>query len=269
MEARPAVPPVATVPVEPVSLSLGESFSQDKLRTPESSTDGKEHCTVYVDFESTRLGPTARILEIGSCVPGTGEFSLVADPEQPVDVRASKVHGKTNETLRGAPTTREALQTWFQWLKCAARGRPVVLVAHNGFRFDFPLLQRELQRCSCDFTLQDIADWFGDSLLASRTMFKGRASHALGALYRELFHHDIVDAHTALADCRALAAVCAKDFGHVQWTQSSAFCRSVHEGFGRAETQQPPPPLPKKRRAAALCEEKEQPPAKHARTFDA
>jgi hypothetical protein len=139
-------------------------------------------------------------------------------------------------------------------------------VAHNGFRFDFPLLQRELQRCRCDFTLQDIAAWYGDSLIASRTMFKGRTSHALGALYRELFQRDIVGAHSALADCRALAAVCEKDFGHVQWAQSSAFCRSVHAGFGRAETKPPPP---KKRRANALCEAKEPSAVKHARTSDA
>jgi DNA polymerase III epsilon subunit-like protein len=99
---------------------------------------------LVLDTETTGVGHDARIVEISALGFGPKEepsvlLDTVVDPEIPVPVEASRVHGLRDADVRGAPTFAEILPT----LLAALDGR--VLVAHNAV-FDVGVLGRELAR---------------------------------------------------------------------------------------------------------------------------
>lgn len=193
---------------------------------PEAPTTVDGTLVAFFDVETTGLDSNARLVELACSAPGAGEFSLVINPEIPIDSRATRVHGLSASDVLLAPTAGEALLAWRAWLTCAARGRSVALVAHNGFRFDFRVLQRELERCAVGFSIADLATWCNDSLVASRLRSESKVGHSLRALHLKLLGCEPPNAHSALADCRALAAVCSKGLPG-PWGTRSEFCRSA------------------------------------------
>ncbi|WAR30772.1 TREX2-like protein, partial [Mya arenaria] len=116
---------------------------------------------VFMDLESTDLLCTrTRITEL--CLvavnrldlQGTGIFPRVTnklticlDPVKPVSASASVLTGLYNDTLEcQKPFSCETVQLLTCFLQNLAK--PVCLLAHNGNKFDFPLLMQELKRIS-------------------------------------------------------------------------------------------------------------------------
>ncbi|XP_068946711.1 three-prime repair exonuclease 1 [Petaurus breviceps papuanus] len=91
---------------------------------------------------------------------------------------------------------------------------PICLVAHNGDRFDFPLLQAELSRAGLGpDALSGI--FCVDSIVALRALDRSsqpresnqRKSYSLGNVYTRLFGQAPPDTHTAEGDVLALVSI--------------------------------------------------------------
>ena len=172
-------------------------------------TDASRTCTV-LDLETSGLDARSdRILQIAavdltlseqagivSAVP-TGEWStLVRLPRPWTRVGASEVHGLNRRTLRRGIPLREAVAELDRRLE----GRTAV--AHN-LDFDWAFLRTAREHEGLPASHAPTAC----TLRISRSLDPDRRrSHRLGDLCRE---HDIplVNAHDALADARATAAL--------------------------------------------------------------
>ena len=123
---------------------------------------------VLLDLETTGLSITQdRIVEIAALDMHGAVFATVINPCQPVTAHA--VHGISNQELMDGPTFPEAYWRFLTFLQILQRravvedsdssadgeGRIpslrgpvpcVILIAHNGFRFDFPLVLAECLR---------------------------------------------------------------------------------------------------------------------------
>ena len=94
-----------------------------------------------VDLETTdRDTRTAEIVELAAVRVRDGvvvdQFQSLVKPDQPVTFEAARVHGISNEALANAPTFAEVWPTFRAF--CGGD----VVVAHNGYDFDFKILKR-------------------------------------------------------------------------------------------------------------------------------
>jgi len=156
---------------------------------------------VTFDLETTDNDVAAcEIVEIGAVRVRrgrpVGEFQTLVRPTRPVSTRARAVHGYGEKELRGAPRFEDV------WPRFVAFVGNDLLVAHNAFNFDVPVLER------ISGGLGGFGDLiFFDSYPLARDLL--RASHGLGNLAHR-FGVAIGRAHHALDDARALAGVFAE-----------------------------------------------------------
>jgi DNA polymerase III epsilon subunit-like protein len=117
------------------------------------------------------------------------ELSTLVRPDGAIDPEAEHVHGISAADVEGAPAFSDA------WPLVRAFCAGDTLVAHNGYEFDFPILERLSGE-----------KLFGayDTLPLARKLATGRAS--LGALAAQ-FGIDTGRSHRALDDVRTLAKV--------------------------------------------------------------
>ena len=144
-----------------------------------------------------------------------GVFNCAVKPHCNVSAGAAEVTGVTTEMLENCPPLAvqgAKLNQWLATLRAVAGPDvPVVVSAHNGDGFDFPLLAGDMRRAGFS-----MLEWEGVQLWDSLGFFQrlqrraraaggGYASCRLGSLYEERFGEVLVGAHDALTDVRALA----------------------------------------------------------------
>ncbi len=147
-----------------------------------------------VDLETTdRDVRSAEVVEIAAVRVRDGlvvdEFHSLVRPAARIAPGALRTHGLSEVEVAGAPTF-EAV-----WPAFRAFCGGDVLVAHNGYQFDFPILRRMSGAALCTY----------DTLPLARLLHSGSAKLA------DLAHHFGIDpgsSHRALDDTRALARVC-------------------------------------------------------------
>jgi len=67
-----------------------------------------DHRTIYLDTETTGIGPDAEIVDIGILDgDGTELLNLLVQPRRPIPIEAMRVHGITNEAVANAQTWEE------------------------------------------------------------------------------------------------------------------------------------------------------------------
>jgi DNA polymerase III epsilon subunit family exonuclease len=153
---------------------------------------------VAFDLETTDTDVNAcEIVEIGAVRVRAGaiveRFHRLVRPRVAIAERARAVHGYDAESLVGAPRFEDVWPAFRTFVGDA------VLVAHNGFAFDVPVLRRMAEPLGGTGGLV----WF-DSLLLARALFPA------GARLQDLAHRFGVAggrAHHALDDAATLAAV--------------------------------------------------------------
>jgi DNA polymerase III epsilon subunit family exonuclease len=153
---------------------------------------------VTFDFETTDNDvETCGVVEVGAArvVNGAIEdrFHSLVNPYRAISPRATQVHGYTDADVAGAPPFHEV----FPQLRAFVGDD--VLIAHNGQRFDIPVLRRLAKDQPGIETLT-----FYDTLLLARSLSQGSAAqediaHRLGI--------DCGRAHHALDDAVTLAHV--------------------------------------------------------------
>jgi superfamily I DNA/RNA helicase len=144
---------------------------------------------VTFDLETTDLDTTScEIVEIAAVRVKDGapveEFHSLVKPGRPVSLASSKVHGHTGESLCAAPRFEDV------WPRLRAFLAGSTIVAHNGLRFDLPVLRRLAEplggadRLPVFDTLPLARSLSGDSVRLSDLAARfgvpaGRAHHAL------------------------------------------------------------------------------------------
>jgi len=152
---------------------------------------------VALDLETTGLSAaTDRIVEIGAVRfletgQETGRYQSLVNPERPMSPGAYAIHGLSDDDLAGAPTAREVLPEFIEFLGNAGCS---CLLAHNA-SFDAGFLGYELNRA--DLPLP--AHFLFDTLALARRRLPLLPSHRLDAVAHH-FGLDPEGAHRALAD---------------------------------------------------------------------
>lgn len=161
---------------------------------------------IALDTETTGVDPKKdRIVEIAlrKFNPKTGEIyedhkHWIIDPEMPIPLEAEKVHGISNETVKGKPKFSEIVDEMLEF--CEGQ----IIVIHNK-PFDVSMLNAELDRIGRD-DFEDGVEEIIDTLVISRTLRnKVNTLDALCDKYEVDRSSRIL--HGALTDCDLLAQV--------------------------------------------------------------
>ncbi|MDQ2668477.1 MAG: UvrD-helicase domain-containing protein [Gemmatimonadota bacterium] len=150
------------------------------------------------DLETTdRDTSKAEIVEVAAVRVRDGvlveDFHRLVKPRVPLTAGAEEVHGITNEELADAPFFEEIWPAFREF--CGSD----VIVAHNGYDFDFRIISRMAKEIGEKFDLT-----MYDTLPLSRELVS--TSNKLGNLAKQ-FGIDTGQSHRALDDTRALAKV--------------------------------------------------------------
>jgi DNA polymerase-3 subunit epsilon len=154
----------------------------------------------FLDLETTGLSTAKdRIIEIcaQTVYPDgqVGEYYALVDPGIPIPYQASQVHGIYDRDVKGKPRFPAVAVEVYDYFK----GK--TLVAHNGNRFDIPLLAAEFTRCGLIFSPPCVVD-----TQAIAQQLYGRGATALGKLATK-YGVPSLDAHSARGDVETLRAI--------------------------------------------------------------
>ncbi|XP_077139892.1 three prime repair exonuclease 2 [Ranitomeya variabilis] len=138
------------------------------------------------------------------------KLCLCVDPGKPLTEGASTITGLSNKNLNDSEKQKfdtNLIKSINQFVDRQAK--PVCLVAHNGFFYDFPLLKTELQQQNEDFPGTMLCL---DSLQAFRklddpTAKKVKGRHTLSEIYKRSFGKEPNYPHFAEGDVLTLIAV--------------------------------------------------------------
>jgi DNA polymerase-3 subunit epsilon len=119
------------------------------------------------------------------------EHRLLINPEMPIPIESSMVHGVYDEDVKNAPTFKELAPKLFKFLfECDLGG-------YNSNRFDIPLLAEEFLRAGIDFSLE------GRNLVDVQVIYHIMEPRNLKAAYKFYCNKSLDDAHEALPDAIA------------------------------------------------------------------
>ncbi len=164
------------------------------------STPLAEAAWTVVDLETTGVGASARIVEIGAVRLEGGEqvgtLSRLVDPGIPMPPRISQLTGIRDRDLAGAGPLRPAVAE----LLALARGS--IFVAHNA-SFDVGMLDRALMRLDGTRIGMRVLD----TVALARRLLAGRLARFDLASVSERFDVTVRPCHRALPDALATAEV--------------------------------------------------------------
>lgn len=158
------------------------------------------------------------------------KLSLCIAPRKACSSAASKITGLSTAELEAHgrqhfdDNLANLLQAFLQ-----RQAQPCCLVAHNGDRYDFPLLQAEFALLSIPSPLD--GTFCVDSMAALKALEQAsspsehgpRQSYSLGNIYTRLFGQAPTDSHTAEGDVLALLSICQwKPQALLQWVDKHA-----------------------------------------------
>ena len=159
--------------------------------------------TIVIDVETTGMFASrgGRVIEVGAVAVGengaNGEFHTLIDPDVSISLSAQRVHGITNEMLKGMPQPEEVFAGFHRFIGGSC------LVAHN-VSFDITFLRYEFSRLGLSFNNSCQC-----TLAMSRKRFPSLRNHKLGTVYRHLFGTipEGTRQHRALDDARMTARI--------------------------------------------------------------
>ncbi len=151
---------------------------------------------VFLDLETTGINiVTDRIVEMAMIkvnVDGSEEEkSQRINPEVPIPLEASVIHGIYDEDVKDAPTFKEVAKTMAAFLEGCDLG------GFNSNRFDIPLLAEEFLRADVDIDLKK------RKFIDVQAIFHKMEKRTLAAAYKFYCQKELTDAHNAMADTRA------------------------------------------------------------------
>jgi DNA polymerase III epsilon subunit-like protein len=132
----------------------------------------------------------------------TTVFSMLINPEKPIEEKATAITGITDEKVKDAPNLREAFLSMTDFFNGAH-----ILLTYNGDFFDIPLLNFNLQRYGLATRFPWPSRQMDLMIIGGDYMFmKSRSGNKfpkLIELYQHLFQEDFPDQHRAIHDAQA------------------------------------------------------------------
>lgn len=175
------------------------------MNTPQTS----QAAFVCWDLETTGCvglsihDPYNRIVQIAAKAVDSDEtFEELVNPECHIPTPSSKIHKLTDSDVADAPGLGCVLPRFKQWCDRVAKGRPLVLIAHNGVGFDWPVLLREARRVGKQRAIP-VPSAHVCTLTAARTAWPHLKAFNLASLYQTMSGETLDNAHNAAADVRA------------------------------------------------------------------
>ena len=148
---------------------------------------------IFIDLEATGLTiGKDRIVEI--CLlkvnvdNSTDVKTMRINPEMPIPLLVSKLHGIYDKDIVDAPTFKQAAPELIQFIGNAD------FAGFNSNKYDMPLLVEEFMRVEVDFDFQ------GRKLIDVQNIFHFMEPRNLSAAYKFYCDKALVNAHTAEAD---------------------------------------------------------------------
>ena len=182
--------------VPSLGIALGMFKALQLLASRNFSNEFRDFTTVDLETTSKDIR-TAGIVEVAAVRVRDGnaveEFHALVNPGMPIPPESTKVHRITDAMVADAPTFEDV------WPRLRDFCGSDVLVAHNGFDYDFPILRRMIRQLGDQPELCTY-----DTLPLARDLHPG--SRRLGDL-AHVFGIDPGREHGALDDTRTLAAV--------------------------------------------------------------
>lgn len=155
---------------------------------------------IALDTETTGLGQDARLVEVAAVKYVDGRevdrFATLIDPEIPIPWMARKIHGISDEMVRGMPKAAEALRRLVAFCKGGA------LIAHNA-TYDTRVLNAELLRVG----LKPLDRQVGCTLGMARRLLPGLPNYKLKTVAEHLGCSTAGSGHRALADARMAGGI--------------------------------------------------------------
>jgi hypothetical protein len=149
-------------------------------------------------FDGENQGPTSSLML--NVQPYTQNLSAEA-------IDYAKKHGTWD--LKGALPIQDALTSFLNFIPKTGK---VIFVAHNGIKFDFPVIALHLERQRKKLPVGPTYMMF-DSLYALKRKIPGKKSYKLGNIYHEIFNKSLENAHTADADTNAMFQLLEHAYG--------------------------------------------------------
>lgn len=142
------------------------------------TNDGVEDDYVAIDIETTGLGRSARIIELGAVRIRHGRkvasYGQLVNPQIPIPAKVTQITGITDRDVKGKPTIDKALPKFYAF--CGQD----TWIGHNIRRFDLPVIAREAERVGAG--MPDVS--FYDTLEISQTLLPQLEHHRLKDLIR-------------------------------------------------------------------------------------
>ncbi|TDQ12093.1 3'-5' exonuclease [Pedobacter metabolipauper] len=150
----------------------------------------------FFDLETTGVNVGVdRIVEIAilKAMPDGSELikTLRINPEMPIPLQSSLIHGIYDEHVANEPTFKMAAQEVADFIGDAD------LAGYNSNRFDIPVLLEEFLRAGVDFDMGD------RKFVDVQNIFHQMEQRTLKAAYKFYCDKDIINAHSAEADITA------------------------------------------------------------------
>jgi len=150
----------------------------------------------FFDLETTGVNISKdRIVELSiiKVEPNGTEVTKTwrVNPEIPIPIEASKVHGIYDEDVKNEKTFKEIAQEVYEMIENTD------LAGFNSNRFDVPLLAEELLRAGIDYDLKE------NKLIDIQNIFHKMEPRNLSAAYRFYCNGNLTNAHSAEADTKA------------------------------------------------------------------
>lgn len=150
----------------------------------------------FIDLETTGTNlATDRIVELAIVkinVDGSKQVKRrLINPQIPIPVGSSDIHGITDEMVKDAPTFKQVSNEIKQFIENCDLG------GYNSNRFDIPLLVEEFLRAGLDFTID------GRKMIDVQRVFHLMEQRTLGAAYKFYCQKTLEGAHGAEVDATA------------------------------------------------------------------
>ncbi len=151
---------------------------------------------VFLDLETTGINiPTDRIVEISFLkIKPDGEeqwLTSLVNPEMPIPLKATAIHGITDDDVADAPKFRELAKS------LAAFMEGCDLAGYNAIKFDIPVLAEEFLRTDIDFNFRK------RKYIDVQVIFYKKEQRTLSAALRFYCNKELENAHSAKADTSA------------------------------------------------------------------
>jgi DNA polymerase III subunit epsilon len=154
----------------------------------------------FLDIESTGTSPKAdRLIDLAivRILPSHARevYSFRVNPEMPIPLESSAIHGITDADVAGSPPFRDIARKVFDLLNGSD------LAGYNIIRFDVPMLVEEFLRCGLEYSLDD------RRLIDVQRIYHRREPRDLSAALAFYCGELHLGAHGAMADVDATIRV--------------------------------------------------------------